>query len=277
MLNIIDAIEWELNQINRIFLMLKRDNTKPERLPIHSKRRSGHTYYYVSVVKSGRRRDEYLGKVNSERLLEVVRQSYKAELIKTLEANRNLLLKFKELYVPYSPVNIMGRLSPCLANYPFSGIFDKRLEEMEKWAHADYKRNSTPFPDRVTLAKDGTRVRSKSECIIYNMLLDAGFYFRYDPVLDLISPDPAFAGMDTIKSPDFQIMCMDGSTILIEHAGNLSKKWYSDDLARKLQLYHYNGYVPGVNMFITADDKDGGLDTESIAQLLETIRWKVYQ
>ena len=49
--------------------------------------------------------------------------------------------------------------------------------------HETYEKNPREYPRTVNIAKDGTRVRSKSECIVYNALLDAGIPFRYDPVM----------------------------------------------------------------------------------------------
>ena len=276
MLNIINAIEWELAKINRMLFNLNRDKTVPERIPVRAKNRNGHVYYYKLAAK-GTNDSLYIGNASSDKLHEIVKRSYKFELLKVLKENRKLLTDMKVRYNSYSTESIMRRLSPCLANYNYKDTFDLRLDEMRRWAEADYEKNELPITGRKIFAKDGRQVRSKSECVIYNALLDAGLYFRYDPVLELETPDPGFVGFETVKSPDFQIICMDGTFILIEHAGKLSQKWYSDELARKMQIYHYNGYVPGVNMYITADDKDGGFDTTAVAQLIEDVNWRVYR
>ncbi len=277
MLNIMHAIEWELDKIDRMLFYLSNDKTIPKRISVRQKTKNGNIYYYRVAKASGKRDDQYIGNAESDKVREIVKRSYKYELLKVLKEDRSLMEKMKALYKPYTPDSIMKKLSPCLADFKYKSTFDAKLEKMRMWAEADYKKNTTPFNNRVIVAKDGTRVRSKSECIIYNALLDAGLFFRYDPVLDLETPDPGFDGLEMVKSPDFQIICMDGTLILIEHAGKLSQKWYSDDLARKLQIYHYNGYVPGVNLYITADDKVGGFDTTAVAQMIEDITWRVYR
>ncbi|MBR2548033.1 MAG: hypothetical protein IKF07_07585 [Eubacterium sp.] len=275
MLNIISALEWELNRINRMVMALQRNGIKSESVPVFVKRKNDISYYYKYARKNGKRKQVYLGTIDSPKLKSVVDSSFKAEMLKILKYDHDLLSKVLKLFRKYSTADVLTRLSPCLADYPIKTVFDDAMNELYRWTNMQYDKNSYPIKGPEILTVDGTRVRSKSECIIYNALRYAMIPFRYEPFLEFDSPDPAKSGMSEYFAPDFMIKCLDGSYIIIEHAGMLGSKNYSDELSWKLRVYCYNNYVPNVNLFITADGPDGSIDTQALSQLIETIWWRI--
>ena len=194
--------------------------------------------------------------------------------MKIVKHNIKVLQKVIRSYRSYSKPDIIAKLSPCLHDLQFKTEFDNIMKELREWAKADYERNPKPFKGGVIRAKDGTRVRSRAECIIYNLLLELGIPFRYDPNMKFKKMNKDGELEEYYESPDFLIKCPDGTYIIIEHAGLLTLAQYADDLARKLQIYQLNGYWIGRSLFVTSENADGGIDSQQISILLEQIRMR---
>lgn len=104
-------------------------------------------------------------------------------------------------------------------------------------------------------AKNGEPMRSKSEVIVANILLDLGLNPRYEEPLYAKNNDLDF------RLPDFTVS-FEGDTYYWEHLGMLAMPSYRDAWNRKIQWYKDNGYWEQV---ITSEDSpDGGIDAASI-------------
>jgi ATP-dependent exoDNAse (exonuclease V) alpha subunit len=112
--------------------------------------------------------------------------------------------------------------------------------------------------------KDGLFVRSKSEVIIANMLVERKIDFEYEA---------HFIGEKTggIRLPDFTFIDSAGDKIILEHLGMLHKPSYRDDWEKKKQFYSENGMKQGENLFITKDDEHGAIDSDEIRKVLDAI------
>lgn len=98
-------------------------------------------------------------------------------------------------------------------------------------------------------------MRSKSEVIVANILLDLGLNPRYEEPLYAKNNDLDF------RLPDFTVS-FEGDTYYWEHLGMLAMPSYRDAWNRKIQWYKDNGYWEQV---ITSEDNpDGGIDAASI-------------
>lgn len=261
------------NIINRLTVYeeeLKKDPTPIETTSFVSKKTKNNEYFYkLDNEKKGGR--IYVGNAKSEKFKRLIQAAYKFWILKIIKKDIQVLTKALNDLIPYDNAHIIGHLSPCVRDLPFQYSFNTCIGKLYSWAKEEYEHNPLPFPDRIILAEDGTRVRSKSECIIYNMLLAAGIPFRYDPLLEFTIIN-AYGQKETItKSPDFQIILPDGSFILIEHAGLLSSHKYVTDLAEKLQIYQLNNYILGYTLFVTSDTIDGGIDSKQINKIIEII------
>ena len=272
MMSFLKSIEYELADMLRLDKELSLDPLTPERYVIVTKHK-GDNCYYVNIRKKKEGRESvYLGDVTSERLKMMARSSYKHELKKLVRHNIKVLQKLFKEYRRYGREDVLAKLSPCLHDVMFDTDFDQVMKDLRKWMLEDYEKNPREFPKAKIYAKDGRRVRSKGECIIYNLLLDAGIPFRYDSVIELKRKNK-FGELETYyESPDFLIRCPDGKGIIIEHAGLLTSSQYAMDLANKLQAYQLNGYMLGYTLFVTSDTVDGGIDSQEISNLINCIR-----
>ena len=108
---------------------------------------------------------------------------------------------------------------------------------------------------------DGTCVRSKSECMIYNALHDNGFTFKYER---------ATKASDKIYLSDFAIVHPKTKKLIIwEHLGMLDNPEYLRSSIEKIINYVKAGYIPGVNLIITYETKDKVLDSQEILKVID--------
>lgn len=266
------SIKTELEHLTKLLSELERDPVVPKRFAIVAERKRNKMYYMNVKTSDGKRTYEYIGNSDSDRLCTMARASYKKELLQIVKHDIKVLKNAIDNFQQYGRAGILAKLSPCLSNVEFDMEFDADMKELKRWAEEEYEKNSKPFQRAVIRAKDGTRVRSRAECIIYNMLLDIGIPFRYDPVLKLKIKNEYGEIEEIEKSPDFLIKCPDGSLTIIEHAGLLTSKQYALDLANKLQLYQLNGYSLGYSLFVTGEDADGGIDSQVINDIINCVR-----
>ncbi len=269
---LIEMLKNELANLVALHADLMKDSVRPSSAAVISKEISGNTYFWKSTKKNGRRTQTYLGSSTSDKLVKIARSAYKRRLIDIVDYDIKIVKQTLAKIKSYETAAVFAGLSPALYNVPFDTEFSTVMKKLWDWAHAEYKRNTAPFGDTVIKAKDGRRVRSKSECIIYNALLDAGIPFRYDSVIPLKRRGENGEIEIFYESPDFLIMLPDGSMIIIEHAGKLDSLQYAESLAKKLQLYQLNGYYLGYSLFVTSDEVLGGIDSEEIGRIIKIIK-----
>ncbi len=89
--------------------------------------------------------------------------------------------------------------------------------------------------NRIYKTIDGTRVRSKSEVIICDLLAKSGLKYEYERLLEY---EPG-----RVINPDFTIFLDDGKELYWEHIGMLGNEKYSEDWSNKVDIYEK--YFPG--------------------------------
>lgn len=116
--------------------------------------------------------------------------------------------------------------------------------------------SSIPYVENlIHKANDGTFVRSKSEVIICNLLNQEGIEYQYERRLET---------EEGWRLPDFTFIDPAGETIILEHLGMLHKPAYRKDWEKKKAFYEKQGFIEGVNLFVTVDDEKGGIDSQKI-------------
>lgn len=111
--------------------------------------------------------------------------------------------------------------------------------------------------------KEGLFVRSKSEVIIANMLLEREISFEYEREL---------ANNDGIRIPDFTFIDAAGDLIILEHLGLLHKPTYKEEWQKKLKFYEANGFKLEENLFTTQDNEKGAIDSLEIERVITKIQ-----
>lgn len=127
------------------------------------------------------------------------------------------------------------------------------------------EKHSIPYAEGLIhkTRKDGLLVRSKSEVIIANMLVEKGIEFEYER---------EFIGKNGKKRiPDFSFIDAAGDLILLEHLGMMSLPSYKADWDKKLDFYKENGFNLNENLFTTTESEKGGIDSLAIEKVIEQI------
>ncbi len=111
----------------------------------------------------------------------------------------------------------------------------------------------------------GEMVRSKSELVIANMLFRMGVPYEYERPLD-------GENIPGRLRPDFSFVDPAGDLLIWEHLGLLVRDDYRKAWNWKRDWYEKNGYSEGKNLFTTADDERGGLDSTVVKAVAEEVR-----
>ncbi len=133
-------------------------------------------------------------------------------------------------------------------------------EELERWATEPYDRLEE-YPEALNVQTiSGAFVRSKSESMIYSMLVQKGIPFRYECKIKIGERE---------VYPDFMIRHpANGKLILWEHFGLCDDPEYQSTMFTKLARYLRNGYIPGTNLIITFETKNSPLSQSLIHDII---------
>lgn len=134
-------------------------------------------------------------------------------------------------------------------------------DELDAWEYAEYEKSSY-MPEYLTQPTDkGENVRSKSEALIANKLLEFAVPYRYEQVLHI--------GLEEF-APDFTVRSRrTGKTFYWEHFGLINNKKYMEKHWWKLRLYASAGLRPWDNLITTYDDVNGSLNLPFIEAIIK--------
>ncbi|MBQ9059540.1 MAG: hypothetical protein IJ128_00165 [Firmicutes bacterium] len=240
---------------------------------LHLRRRGSHAYAYERWQKKGsRERSVYLGLPGSAPVQALFDARFQAQRLERLRHDQKVLEQARANYLPYDFDSVVSSMSRDYRQVARNSSFDQRYAELLAWARGSYEKNTYPFPASENYAKDGTRLRSKGECIWYNLLQERGILFRCDCKMVFRDKD----GNEKTLYPDFLIQCFDGTLIIIEHLGRLGDLGYAIDFGERCHWYLQEDFVLGRNFFATSDDPYYGTDSQMIRRLIDRIEGMFY-
>ena len=242
----------------------RRSMLAPQRRIVLSRRKaSKNRWYYYSRNVDGKDQ-KYLGVCNTSEVNEIKELRYLDKSLALIEKNIEVvemaLGKIKR--TDYDYVNALIPDTYRSASLRYSHI---NSEKGRKWKDkATAIKDASPCfkPEELKVwTEDGNKVRSKSEGLIYNFLLSRGVTFAYELPLRFRSR--------TIY-PDFTLLSeLDYETeIIIEHQGLMDNEYYRNRFADKVHSYIREGFTPGINVFFTFDDADGGLNMRPVEDIV---------
>ena len=254
---------------------------KPDGYLRVNRKKNGATYYFESKTDKSdgaSRIIQCLGSGNSPAVRAVKLQRFNREYRRKLEKNIKALQRALSAAEDFGFDDIIRALPAAfqVETDCYSGVLrfaagGPRLDgrqggPAERWMSERYAKNPADMATRH-IAVTGEAVRSKSEVIIYDLLVKYGVPFRYECALRLRD----FNGLETFRYPDFTILLGDGSLLYWEHLGMLSDERYLGGTASKLALYHRNGLTVGDDLILTSDAADGSINAEAIARIIEEL------
>ena len=271
---------------------LKTYDDLPDMTLVSRVRSAGCIDYYEQDWNNGNKKLYPLGKADNKKVIAYKRQRYFREKLKLLKLDRKAIEQFLAKYKDYSPETIqkklpvsyqelpVGRYEDTGANafhksyrhLPYNIYKDERFKKLLSWASEKYNKNPMPLPHNPNIARDGTPMRSKGECMWYDNILFEGLPVRYDPELII----QGRSGQWHKLYPDFQFKCFDGSIILVEHFGDWADERYAERNKRKIQEYLDCGFILGDNLIGTSDDIDHHTNELMMIEALDKIKERMF-
>ena len=270
-----ELVSKEIEEMKELLKISRRTLGKGHVGSLVVRQINGSTYYYESWRAGGKTRQRYLGTAGDERVGQFIIRKVIQKRIELLNKDIKTTFRVKADFSEYSSEAILKLLGK---KYEIAFWNASALEELDEVSgesshsgnteeqHVEYDHSARPFL-RTIITCDGHRVRSKGECIIYDLLVMAHVVFEYEPTIYLY--DENFNLIEI--HPDFYIECKDGTHIIIEHLGLLNDSEYADSQEWKLRMYHRNGYDLGHNLIMTSDNEKSGIDSGFIADLINGV------
>ena len=260
----------QLLQIDSIYSLYTRQLGELHDIGNVSLRRSGkkngNHYYYKCDPESGKRK--YLGTDSNQEVILIKKVRFCKELSARAEKDKLLLKRLIDEYYPldYDAIN---ESLPC--TYRDAEIIfdkhprlDKRAEEWKKSKEAVKKSVPIIYPEGLKhTAIDGTRVRSKSELTIANMLFTNNVPYIYEC--------PYFFDGEILRFDFTALSTVDyESEVVVEHQGMMDLDSYRGKYMHTLMTCLGNELVPNVDIFFTFEDLDGNFDSRQIWDIIRT-------
>lgn len=221
---------------------------------------NGYDRWYISSETSAKAsRYTYLGKKDyaliRTLILRSIHEAQTADLKRELEEVNHYLA------VLHPAASSYHRLIAEHPQYlPFLNATTPPMsKKIEEWLAEEYPYN----PERkeyTVKAQNGLMVRSKSEALIIQILLEYNIPFRYEC--------PVYVYENTYY-PDFTIMHpRTGQIFLWEHFGLMERDHYAAKNAKRVADYRKLGYFPFKNLIMTFEYSDTAFDVTIIEEMI---------
>ena len=222
--------------------------------------RKGASYVY-HVRAKGEKTGLYLKKRQDKIVKALAQKEYLLKLQRVLENGIRAIKRFLSAYYPDALKKVYENMpkgkKELVVPYQYP---DKEYAEL--WQAKKYEGGLFDENDPEIYTKRGERVRSKSEQIIADRLKDAGIPYRYEfPFV--------YEGNKVIHT-DFTVLNRrTRAEYRWEHFGRMDDPKYRKTFFWKQSLYAQYGYMPGINIIYTFEDKDNPLDTRYVDRLIK--------
>jgi hypothetical protein len=232
------------------------------RLEASANVRYGNRYYWVhDVNEEGKRvsKREYLRK-NDLRIATRIAQKNYEDLIKIAIVSEIKVLKEVEAFS-----NTAEQTYELLPEARKAIVDPGELSTdayVRKWISEEYTGLEFDKGDNTSFyAKNGIRVRSKSEVLIANALVDYKVPFKYECPLKV-------GGF--YKYPDFTVLNVKTRKAFYwEHFGIMDDAGYVNSMMEKYRLYEKMGLVLGKDYIVTFESRHVPLSTQSVENIIK--------
>lgn len=214
-------------------------------------------FYYRNDSKD--RNGTYMPVAERERAIALVQKAYNKKMLVTAREQWEILDSFLKRYDPDALMNVFKKES--VLRQAYLRTYELPDEQYIKaWEAVEYEKK--PINDNVPLhyTEKKERVRSKSEVMIANALLQAKLPYRYECQLRLDS---------RVIYPDFTILRMrDRKEVYWEHFGMMDDTEYLNAALQRISMYETNGIFPGEQLVLTFETYRVPLNAATIQQVI---------
>lgn len=225
---------------------------------------SPNSFRYYKRNSEKDKHGEYLGKVNRKVRDALAQKKYYEILLKNIESELSKLTKIQTVEMKDSIIQTYSGLNPGIKRLisPIN-VDDKSFAEI--WMRESYDGMKFEEHDITQyFSQRGERMRSKSEVLIANSLLNNGIPYKYEYPLQLSN--------GKIRYPDFTVLNLKARKITYwEHLGKMGDVDYISYTLKKLEEYKKDGIVFGDNLVITMESESMPLSTKDIDKIIECV------
>lgn len=246
------------------------------RLPegeIRFHKNGGHTRWrcYACDEETGTGTFTTLYKTKEDYVKKAAALTLKHSLLKTMKTNEECLQQINQILETYPDIEGISKRNPDMSgdvHMLLDWFLAPAREYCENWASEKYEK-SREHPEALTKkSKNKIMMRSKSEVLIADMLLDRKIPFRYEQALHCGS---------AVYYPDFTILnpLTLEDIIIWEHFGTMEKQSYLHNNMDKFEMYCRQGYIYGKNLIVTFETLEHPLTAETVEMKIEEMFGKL--
>lgn len=214
---------------------------------------NGRKQYYIRD-KSGK--EKYIRKDEMPKYIRMPQCEYEMKMLESVSNEIKALEYAIKGGKKFRAEEIYESMSPA-KQVMVQPIFPGKEQMVESFLNIEYEKMGFAPNEPEHYAGNGTRVRSKSEIIIYDSLKGANKVFHYE--------FPLYLKEFGIVHPDFYILNTKTRKIWVwEHLGMLSLEDYRDKNIRKIRAYENNGFFLGDGLIITAETQNVPLNRKQV-------------
>ena len=239
------------------------ENLRKQKQPVGNLRavtRKKGFQYYITTQK-GDTKGKYVSRKNLRKAAAIAQRDYNAQVLSSVEKQASVIRNFLAAFHPLETECAYANLHPGRRAL-IDPVYSSDDEYVYRWSHLPYTGKGFEVNAPEYYASDGTRVRSKSEIIIADALVQAGVPYRYEYPTSV-------RGWGTLY-PDFT--CLKKSTreeFVWEHFGMMDDLSYVKTFMQKMMHYASNDYIFGKNFIATFESGSAPLSVKLVNKYIK--------
>ena len=233
----------------------KIDNYPGGRIRI--KKSKNGLYFYQSV---GGSHEKYIRKNDLNTVQRMIQRDYLEKVYKISQHEDDVIRRFIRDYPELILEKVIDTIPDERKKF-INPIVIPDEQYVRLWMDVPYTPKGFAKDVPFFITKKGERVRSKSEMIIADKLLDNGIPYKYEC--------PVVVGDNEIIHPDFTILRVrDRKIIYHEHCGKMSDPGYVEDMMERSIKYSLAGIILGDRLFYTFESSKTPLDVRVLDNMI---------
>ena len=250
----IHQLKQESKTLNNWISKTKQELSLAPEGSLHvSTKKYGTCFYHINHNLNQIKPVETYIRAENKKLIEALAmKDYNQKLLRDLLKQKMTIDRFLRNYNPQAVQDVYRHLSKARQAL-VAPIIEPDEEYIRRWESQEYVRKGFA-PDAPEIYTDrGDRVRSKSEKMIADKLLQLTVPYRYECPIYLEGYGEVW--------PDFTLLDIYRRMVIyLEHLGKMDDPEYAAKALKKVALYERNGIILGKNLIITYETSQRPLD-----------------
>lgn len=227
--------------------------------------RKNKTFQFYLITKKYDKEGTYLPRKKDDFAKALLQQEYDKKILEAGKKELHFLRKLTKFYKNSSLDAANNKFTKSKRIF-IEPVQLSNSEYAEKWQNVPYVKKPFYETSSEFYTSKNERVRSKSELIIANALLQNNVPYRYEFPIELKTEN----GFITVH-PDFYCLNINNrKEFCWEHFGMMNNDEYAASATAKLNAYIQNGWIPGKNLIISMEAAGTPLQTKTLRKLISS-------